>query len=88
MCDSALIVCSGDMQPPGNLRSLWGAMIGSVTGLLLLASGLPALQVASTAVSLPFSLVHLALMAELTPVAMADRAAEFTGVRLSLAQAG
>ena len=66
-CDSGTLIistiaCSGNPRPPGPLRILWGAMIGSVAGLLLLAGGLPALQAASTAVSMPFSIVLLAMM--------------------------
>jgi choline/glycine/proline betaine transport protein len=66
-CDSGTlvictIICSGDTHPPELLRIMWGAMIGLVAGLLLLAGGLPALQTASTAVAVPFSVVLLLMI--------------------------
>ena len=70
-CDSgtlviSMLVCSGDRHPPQGLRIMWGAMIGTVAGVLLLAGGLPALQAASTAIALPFSVVLLAMMGGLS----------------------
>lgn len=66
-CDSATlvistIICAGDTRPPRMLRIMWGTMIGLVAGLLLLTGGLPALQTASTAIAVPFSLVLLLMM--------------------------
>ena len=65
-CDSGTLVLSiiasgGNRNPPGLMRILWGALIGAVAGVLLLAGGLPALQAASTIVALPFSVVLLLL---------------------------
>ena len=70
-CDSgtlviSTIVCSGDTHPPRMLRIVWGTMIGLVAGLLLLAGGLPALQTASTAIAVPFSVVLLLMMVGLS----------------------
>ncbi len=45
---------------------MWGTMIGLVAGLLLLAGGLPALQTASTAIAVPFSVVLLLMMVGLS----------------------
>lgn len=66
-CDSgtlviSTIICSGDTSPPRMLQIMWGTMIGLVAGVLLLAGGLPALQTASTAIAVPFSVVLLLMM--------------------------
>lgn len=62
-CDSGtLVICTiinGGRSPSNGLRIMWGTMIGLVAGLLLLAGGLPALQTASTAIAVPFSVVLL-----------------------------
>ena len=70
-CDSgtlviSTIICSGDTDPPRMLRIMWGTMIGLVAGVLLLAGGLPALQTASTAIAVPFSVVLLLMMVGLS----------------------
>lgn len=60
--DSAtLIICTliamGDENPSPRLRIFWGVAIGSVAAVLLYAGGLQALQTASIAAALPFSIV-------------------------------
>jgi choline/glycine/proline betaine transport protein len=60
--DSAtLIICTlismGSDEPTSRLRIFWGIAIGSVAAVLLYAGGLEALQTASIAAALPFSLV-------------------------------
>ena len=56
------IICQGQTHPPTALRVFWGAVIGLVAGLLLLAGGLSALQTASTAIAVPFTVVLLVMM--------------------------
>ena len=51
------ILCLGKKNPPQLLRIFWGAVIGLVAGLLLLYGGLGALQIASTSIAIPFSVI-------------------------------
>ncbi len=51
------LVCMGDEHPPARYRVFWGIAIGAVAAGLLLAGGLKALQTASVAAALPFSVV-------------------------------
>ena len=53
------MICLGKTRPPALLRIYRGLVIALVAGLLLLAGGLKALQAASTAIALPFSLILL-----------------------------
>ncbi len=53
-----LIAMGGD-NPSSRLRIFWGAAIGTVAAVLLYAGGLKALQTASIAAALPFSIVLL-----------------------------
>lgn len=56
-----LVICTllsmGDQAPPQRFRIIWGIGVGAVASVLLLAGGLKALQAASIAASLPFSIV-------------------------------
>ena len=65
-CDSGtLVICTiinNGATPSKRLRIMWGTIIGLVAGLLLLAGGLPALQTASTAIAVPFSVVLLLMV--------------------------
>jgi choline/glycine/proline betaine transport protein len=56
------ILCSGKKNPPRALRIFWGFIIGLVAGLLLLTGGLVALQTATTAIALPFSIVLILMI--------------------------
>ena len=56
------ILCSGKTNPPRALRIFWGFIIGLVAGLLLLTGGLVALQTATTAIALPFSIVLILMI--------------------------
>lgn len=51
------ILSLGREQPSNLMRIFWGATIGAVAAVLLLAGGLQALQTASIAAALPLSLV-------------------------------
>ncbi|WP_417543164.1 BCCT family transporter [Marinobacter sp.] len=60
--DSAtLVVCTlismGDTNPLARYRVFWGAAIGAVAAVLLLAGGLGALQTATVVAALPFSVI-------------------------------
>ena len=56
------ILCTGKTHPPKALRIFWGITIGLIAGLLLLAGGLVALQTATTAIALPFSIVLILMI--------------------------
>ncbi len=60
-----LVICTllsmGSNNPPKKFRVIWGMTVGSVAAVLLMAGGLKALQAASIAAALPFSIV-MALM--------------------------
>lgn len=60
--DSAtLVICTlismGDEHPLARYRVFWGAAIGAVAAVLLLAGGLQALQTATVVAALPFSFI-------------------------------
>lgn len=60
-----LVICTilslGDRHPPLRFRAIWGLILGATAGVLLLAGGLKALQTATIAAALPFSIVLLAM---------------------------
>ena len=64
--DSAtLVICTilsmGGNHPPIKMRVIWGAGLGLVAGILLMAGGLEGLQAASIAAALPFSIVLIVM---------------------------
>ena len=64
-----LVICTilsmGDRNPPQRFRVFWGLGLGAVAAVLLLAGGLKALQTATIAAALPFSVVLLFMCAAL-----------------------
>src|SRR5690606_38886263 len=56
------VMSMGNEEPPMLHRVIWGVSEGVVAAILLLAGGLSALQTASIAAALPFSIV-MVLMA-------------------------
>ncbi|WP_206075716.1 BCCT family transporter [Marinobacter sp. NP-4(2019)] len=90
--DSAtLVICTlismGETNPLPRYRVFWGAAIGAVAAVLLLAGGLKALQTASIVAALPFSFILImaiygllaSLRAEVLPQRSASRFARFSG---------
>ncbi|UTW08192.1 BCCT family transporter [Pseudomonas benzenivorans] len=61
-----LVICTllaiGDKEPPRKFRIIWGMGLGAVAAVLLLAGGLKALQAASIAAALPFSIVLILMI--------------------------
>ncbi|MGM0535385.1 MAG: BCCT family transporter [Pseudomonadota bacterium] len=57
------ILSLGNEEPPRRFRVFWGAVIGLVAGVLLVAGGLTALQTALIAAALPLSVVILVMTA-------------------------
>ena len=58
----ATMLSMGDDHPPRRFRIIWGAAIGMVAAVLLLADGLQALQAASIAAALPVCVILLAMI--------------------------
>lgn len=58
----AMIVTGGQLQPNTFMRLLWGAFIGAISVVLLIAGGLKGLQTASIIAALPFAFVMLGMM--------------------------
>ena len=56
------LLAAGDPEPPMVHRVVWGLGEGLVAAVLLLAGGLTALQTASIAAALPFSLIMIAMI--------------------------
>lgn len=90
--DSAtLVICTlismGETNPLPRYRVFWGAAIGAVAAVLLLAGGLKALQTASVVAALPFSFILImaiyglltSLRAEVLPQQSASPLARLTG---------
>ncbi|MEH6576074.1 MAG: BCCT family transporter [Amphritea sp.] len=61
-----LVICTllsmGNDNPPVRFRVIWGLTVGAVAAVLLLAGGLKALQAASIAAALPFSVVMIMMI--------------------------
>ncbi|WP_432471506.1 BCCT family transporter [Amphritea sp. HPY] len=61
-----LVICTllsmGNDNPPVRFRVIWGLTVGAVAAVLLLAGGLKALQAASIAAALPFSVVMVLMI--------------------------
>ena len=62
---SAPLLSVGDHNPPNRFRVFWGLGVGAVAAVLLFAGGLQALQAASVAAALPFSVVMIMMIAGL-----------------------
>lgn len=71
-----LVICTllsmGSENPPQKFRVVWGLGVGAVAAVLLLAGGLKALQAASIAAALPFSIVMVLMIFGLLSSMLSD----------------
>ncbi|WP_261842278.1 BCCT family transporter [Aliamphritea ceti] len=71
-----LVICTllsmGSENPPHKFRVIWGLGVGAVAAVLLLAGGLKALQAASVAAALPFSIVMIMMVIGLLSSMLTD----------------
>ncbi|MCA1770333.1 MAG: BCCT family transporter [Halomonas sp.] len=75
------ILSGGDPEPPTFHRILWGAVLGLLTAVLLMAGGLETLQAAVIMAALPFSVVIMLMIAGLLKALHRERYAARTGDR-------
>ena len=75
------ILSGGDPEPPTFHRILWGAVLGFLTAVLLVAGGLETLQAAVIMAALPFSLIIMLMIAGLLKALHRERYAARTGER-------
>ena len=75
------ILSGGDPEPPTFHRILWGAVLGLLTAVLLMAGGLETLQAAVIMAALPFSVVIMLMIAGLLKALHRERYAARTGER-------
>ncbi|WP_268865972.1 BCCT family transporter [Methanolobus vulcani] len=58
----AMLTSNGSLKPNDSIKAIWGAILGSVASVLLLAGGLVALQTAAIVAALPFMFVMMAMV--------------------------
>ncbi|APX92329.1 choline transporter [Halomonas sp. 1513] len=75
------ILAGGDPEPPTLHRIIWGAVLGLLTAVLLLAGGLETLQSAVIMAALPFSVVVILMVVGLLKALHSERFAARTGSR-------
>ncbi len=75
------ILAGGDPEPPTAHRLLWGALLGLLTAVLLMAGGLETLQAAVIMAALPFSVVIMLMVVGLLKALHRERYAARTGER-------
>ncbi|PAU76833.1 BCCT family transporter [Halomonas salipaludis] len=75
------ILAGGDPEPPTGHRIIWGAVLGLLTAVLLLAGGLETLQSAVIMAALPFSVVVILMVVGLLKALHGERFAARTGAR-------
>ncbi|XKH61415.1 BCCT family transporter [Halomonas sediminis] len=75
------ILSGGDPDPPTAHRIIWGAVLGLLTAVLLLAGGLETLQSAVIMAALPFSVIVILMMVGLLKALNRERYAARTGER-------
>jgi choline/glycine/proline betaine transport protein len=76
------ILANGRSDPPRRYRVLWGAILGLLTGVLLVAGGLETLQDAVILAALPFSVVILVMIVGLWRALQDERFAAREGQRV------
>ncbi|AVI62602.1 BCCT family transporter [Halomonas sp. GFAJ-1] len=75
------ILAGGDPDPPTAHRIIWGAALGLLTAVMLLAGGLETLQSAVIMAALPFSVVVILMVLGLLKALHDERFAARTGSR-------
>ncbi|MBR2513895.1 MAG: BCCT family transporter [Halomonas sp.] len=75
------ILAGGDPEPPTAHRIIWGAGLGLLTAVMLLAGGLETLQSAVIMAALPFSVVVILMVFGLLKALHGERFAARTGSR-------
>ncbi|MFC7369421.1 BCCT family transporter [Vreelandella zhaodongensis] len=75
------ILAGGDPEPPTAHRIIWGAVLGMLTAVMLLAGGLETLQSAVIMAALPFSVVVILMVLGLLKALHSERFAARTGSR-------
>ncbi|UXZ53316.1 BCCT family transporter [Halomonas sp. 7T] len=75
------ILAGGDPEPPTAHRIIWGAVLGLLTAVMLLAGGLETLQSAVIMAALPFSVVVILMVFGLLKALHGERFAARTGSR-------
>lgn len=75
------ILAGGDPEPPTAHRIIWGAVLGLLTAVMLLAGGLETLQSAVIMAALPFSVVVILMVLGLLKALHSERFAARTGSR-------
>jgi choline/glycine/proline betaine transport protein len=75
------ILSRGGSNPPIAFRIVWGLMVGVLTGILLLAGGLPMLQDSVVLAGVPFSVIMLVAVAGFLRALQYERFAPLTGRR-------
>ncbi|WFE72787.1 BCCT family transporter [Halomonas sp. M1] len=75
------ILAGGDPDPPTAHRIIWGAALGLLTAVMLLAGGLETLQSAVIMAALPFSVVVILMVFGLLKALHGERFAARTGSR-------
>ncbi|MBF8222110.1 BCCT family transporter [Halomonas sp. 328] len=75
------ILAGGDPEPPTAHRILWGAVLGLLTAVLLVAGGLETLQAAVIMAAIPFSVVVMLMVWGLLRALHRERFAARTGER-------
>lgn len=68
------LIAMGPEEPPNGYRAFWGVGEGAVAAVLLYAGGLEALQAASLAAGLPFSIIMFLMMWGLVRAFQEERA--------------
>ncbi|HDZ47467.1 hypothetical protein LCGC14_0057660 [marine sediment metagenome] len=75
------ILAGGDPEPPTVHRIIWGAGLGLLTAVMLLAGGLETLQSAVIMAALPFSVIVILMVFGLLKALHSERFAARTGSR-------
>src|SRR5699024_3331950 len=62
----ASMTTNGNLTPPLSVKTIWGVLMSSIAGVLLMAGGLGALETASLVSALPFTILLLLLIVSMS----------------------